>query len=52
MKAYKLILKLLRHPFSDVVIFGQYTLTHADHNNYLKEYDLRSITHQKLENKY
>lgn len=43
MTAYKLIWKLLRHPFSDVT-FSNYTITHVSYNHYLKEYNIQSIT--------
>lgn len=43
MKAYKLIWKLLRHPFSDVA-FNNFTITHISYNRYLREYDMKSIT--------
>ena len=43
MKAYKLIWRLLRHPFCDVT-FSNFTITHIDYNRYLREYDMKSIT--------
>lgn len=43
MKAYKLILELLKHPFSEVSIFSQYTITHIRYNSYDKKYSLESI---------
>lgn len=44
MIAYKLIWKLLRHPFSDVMFGNYHTVTHVTYNHYFKEYDLQSIT--------
>lgn len=43
MIAYRLIWKLLRHPFSDVT-FGNYTITHVSYNHYLREHNMQSIT--------
>lgn len=42
MTVYKLIWKLLRHPFSDIT-FNNYTITHVSYNHYLKEYNTQSI---------
>lgn len=43
MKAYKLILELLKHPLSEVEIFSQYKTTHIKYNSYCKSYTLNSI---------
>lgn len=47
MKAYKLILELLKHPFSEVVIFSQYKITHVRYNSYDKRFTLDSIKKSK-----
>lgn len=44
MKAYKLILNLLKHPFAEVKLLLGYNLTHVRYNSCCKEYLLESIT--------
>lgn len=43
MKAYKLILELLKHPFSEVRMVSRYVITHVRYNSYDKKYTLDSI---------
>lgn len=47
MKAYKVIFKLLRHPLSEVEVFGQYVVTHVSYNKYMRRFTLDSVTDKK-----
>lgn len=43
MKAYKLILQLLKHPFAEIRLLGNYICTGVRYINYSKEFTLDSI---------
>lgn len=45
MKAYKLILELIKHPFSNVKLIMDYDLTHIRYNKY-RGYLLESISNE------